>query len=437
MNGNKLKVAFLTSNLSELRGGPILLFNYAKALNRYINNIEAEVIDFEKKDTKESNLAIIKKQKDAPKINIQYLDGNTTIENKFLRSIRYIKSCLQDLRYMHGLCDSLYTLHWRRGSGKYQPALEYFLHIISRVLKSFDVIYAGAWSSMYTLAYGLYKEKTKNNQISALHAIYHPSSHKHFLSKVFEMLGFRYIIPRYDFVSCSTPFEVNYLGRFGNKNVYFLPETVDDEYIKRVARACPQNNGRPFTGIFIGAKSFWKGYYHVIISFNLLAKKVGYNNVKLIEVGRDVPLDTPINLINEAKKAYLELKSNGCIESHKFVSESTKIKKISESDVIIIPSLAETISLVTIEGWFLSKPSIIADIPTARSIVKYNGNGAFFVKFGSVDEITKILLSMYKDRSLLDKVGKRGYLIAQNLFSMQNVAFRLNWILRKIRGGIA
>ncbi|MCW4021392.1 MAG: glycosyltransferase family 4 protein [Candidatus Bathyarchaeota archaeon] len=430
MGRNKLKVVFVTSGLSELRGGPILLFNYATALNRYIEDVESEIVTFENKNAQTFNLSILKKQNDAPKISVHYVDIHKTMENKLSRSVLYTKTVLQDLSCVgrRALC----TLHMRRGSGKYLPAIKHILPVASKIFDSFDVVYAGAWSSIYAIAYIMHKKRIENAKICALHALYHPSLHEHLLSKLLELFGCKYVIPKYDFVSCSTPFEANYLERF-SQNVYFLPETVDDEYIKRQVSSDVNVDmaTHPFTGIFIGAKSWWKGYYHTLIAFNLLAKEVGYDKIKLIIVGRDVLMDAPADIVGLAKKSYLELSSNNCIESYDFVSESTKIKAIAESDIVMIPSLAETISLVTIEGWFLGKPSVIANIPTAKSIVKYNGNGAFIVRFGDIKELTEVLCSLYRNKPLLEKTGKKGKLIAQSLFSMRNVAYRIDGMFKK------
>jgi glycosyltransferase involved in cell wall biosynthesis len=274
----------------------------------------------------------------------------------------------------------------------------------------------GAWSTLYAFEAANLKGKLPYKTV--VHSIYHIMPKE--MLKWETCLG---ILSRVDAVTTSTPWEQNAFKSCGLSRVFFIGEGVDVDHIR--AKQLDHSAGDKFTITFLGPRSYHKGYYHGVLAVNNLCRRVGYHNVQMVVIGREIIEPVPLNLKRKALNAYKDLKQHGCIDEHSFVSEEEKIKYLCKTDVVLLPSIAETIPLVALEAWALEKPSLLCDIPTVRSVIGQEGNGALLVKFGDVAEIQKKLEVLYENKNLLASVGLRGYQILMNFGSLKNISERL------------
>lgn len=75
-------------------------------------------------------------------------------------------------------------------------------------------------------------------------------------------------------------------------------------------------------------------------------------------------------------------------------------------DYIVIPSRSDCFPLVQVEAMLHGKPSIVSNIPGARSLVKETGFGLIFKKNNVDDLADKIIMSIEKKASLLKNKDK-------------------------------
>ena len=234
-----------------------------------------------------------------------------------------------------------------------------------------------------------------------------------------------------DAVTTSTPWEEKLFKEQGLSEVYYVGEGVDVERIEEET-AKMQSEENVFTIIFIGAKDYGKGYYHTLLAVNELAKKVGYNKIRMIVIGRGNMIGAPSSLRDEVAEAYASLRKHESVEDYVFLSEREKLRHLKRAHVVLLPSKAETIPLVTLEGWALKKPSILGDIPTVRSFLEQDGGGAVLVDFADVQGIAQNLESFYANRDLLNAIGSRGHAILLKIGTLKYVSNRLASVYERI-----
>lgn len=371
-----MKVAFLTSRLSEVRGGGVLLCNYVKSLSRY-TSVDATVYSVERPGTDYSKLKHVFDGEIMAKIKFLELPQEEEMENKLFRGVKFLKNILLDVGEV-GISNIMHLALLRQGKNKYQPKLSLFKDLFLEHFRNYDIVHMGAWHGFYTFVAS--KLKGMLDSRTVVHSIYYDAS--------LGIIGWntcREILSKMDAVTTSTLWEEKIFRDGGLLNVYFIGECVDIDYIEREASQASEE--RTFTVIFVGAKDYGKGYHHALLAVNEFAKKVGYNNVRMICIGRGGLSGAPHGLQKCAFEAYSMLRQHGCIEDYTIVSECEKLRHIKRAHVVLLPSKAETIPLVTLESWALKNPSILCDIPTVKSVIGMDGNGVVLVNYGDIKGI--------------------------------------------------
>lgn len=422
-----MRVAFLTSRLSEIRGGGVLLCNYAKALLKY-SHVDATVYSLEKSHADYSKLRDVLDKNTMARVKFVEVPLEEKTKNKLSRALRFFEIVLRDVGET-GIRDVTHLWTLRRGRSKYLPKLTYFRDILLGCFTDYDIVHMSAWDSLYTFAASKLKDRLAFKTV--VHSIYHEIYHEAPLG-IMNWRTCKEILSRMDATTSSTPWEEQSFKEQGVSNVYFVGECVDIEYIEKETARMPAEDR--FTVIYVGAKEHKKGHYHALLAVNGFAKKFGYNNVRMIIIGRGNLAVAPLSLQKNAFEAYRMLKQHGCIEDYTFVSEREKLRHLKRAHVVLLPSKAETIPLVTLEAWALKKPSILCNIPTVRSVIGRDGDGAVVVSFGDVNGIVQKLEDFYEGQNFLRSVGLRGHDILMKYGSLKSVSARLLNVYEKILG---
>jgi glycosyltransferase involved in cell wall biosynthesis len=342
-------------------------------------------------------------------------------KNKLFKVIGFLKSVLFDIGEA-GIRDIMH-LGVLRNRHKYEPAITYFKNFLLERFADYDVVHMGAWHALYT--YAASKLKNILNFKTCVHSFYHGAS-----SGIMELNTCVEVLSKVNAVTTSTIWEKEYFERLGVPNVYFIGECVDIERIENETAKMPKEENE-FTVIYIGAKNHEKGYFHALLAMNEFAKKVGYKNVQMICIGRGSLFEAPSSLRKNVLEAYHTLKRHGTLEDYMFVSEAEKLWHLKRAHVVLLPSKVETIPLVTLEAWVLKKPSILCNIPTVKSVIRQDGNGAALINFGDINGTVKTLEKFYKNRDSLSSVGIKGHDVLMQYGTPKKVSTRLLHVYEK------
>lgn len=450
-----MKVAMLTAGLSKVRGGAVLLYNFARSLCLY-HNIATHVFSLET-DRVEPNklLSILPPCPDQLKLEFV----NVSVDNPFApfwnRSFSYIKHTVGDVIEYTGTAGwnamkpkALTSILSLRGTHKFGPPSSEITRLLYSLNGSFDIIYMGGWHAAYCTAVPFLRKHLISAYIThalssayIMHALLGPKIgmiEKPFSRKV-RSLGSKslltstcvFLLPHFDAVAVSTPYEYSYLRSMGLSNVYFVGEGIDLDFIKTNQEKYSQaaeamRNDHVKYILYLGARTYEKGYYHALAALKKVANKMGVNNIRFIVIGRKEKRSrAPQNLLREALEAYRWLKQSGVIVEYNYCSELEKYAIISLSDILLLPSMAETIPLATLEAWALKKPYIGAYLPTIASIVEHDGDGGYLVDRNDIESITETILRLLTNRKEAELVGKRGYEKVVTTYNLHSVAERL------------
>jgi glycosyltransferase involved in cell wall biosynthesis len=378
--------------------------------------VDAMVYSVEKPHADYSKLRDVFDKDTMARVKFVELPQEEKAENKLFRTFRFFDSVLRDVGEtgIKGV-----TLLWtlRRGREKYLPKLTYFRDLLLGHFVDYDIVHMGAWFALYTFEASRLKNKLPYKTV--VHSIYHDVP-----LGITRWRTCTQILSRINAVTTSTLWEEKSFKEQGLSNVYFVGEGVDIEHIESETAGMPSEED-VFTIVYIGAKEHGKGYYHALLAVNRFAKKVGYGKVRMIMIGRGNLSVAPLSLQKNAFEAYRELKQHECLEDYGFVSEREKLRYLKKAHVVLLPSKAETIPLVTLEAWALKKPSILCGIPTVKSVIGRDGNGAVLVNYGDINGMVQKLEDFYKNPDLLSSVGLRGHTILMEYGSLKSVSTRL------------
>jgi len=412
-----LKISYLTYGFTKSRGGPTLLFNFARA----VKNLSNASVEFH----------TIEDRKIRPRV--QVVSGvNTyfhqlaepTLEIGTLKSLfKSLATIVADTPYA-GVLDSFSFFHiiTRLGPLRYSSHPRDLVELIKMLSLRSDILHMGA----ATMPYVFLSATSKHERAKlVVHALFHPPFRALLdnisLKKLIYATDAIYwrsasdFIKKYlDAITTSTPYEMEMFKALGCSKTFFVGEGVDLCYLemkhrstKPLANNLRERLGRPLV-LYVGARNLQKGYYHTLLAFEKLIKS-GFKG-RLICIGKKapVPSETVIKISSHALKAEERLKKDGFLIDFGPASEDIKFAAMQASDVIVLPSYVETIPLVFLEAWYFKKPAVGFRIPTLASVIKKQGEGAFLVECGNIESLAETISFITSNQSYATEVGEEG-----------------------------
>lgn len=424
-----MKILYLTSNLSKIQGGPLLMFNFARSVKAIEPNNDIVLISLEEKLNKYSQIVRCN--------DIKVTSFQVGTSHGFCI---FTKSISRSLLSPLAMLDSYKTLNFNFDR----------INSLLKVARSkYDIIHGESWRAPYTVFWAfLLKDKIGKSKFIC-HVLFHPTIYvdpssiftklfgKKFsvpLRAFYERHSMKEILSRIDAITTSTPYEYEFLRKMNLSNVYFVGEGVDLDFIRSNANVISEKFReirRDLEGknvfLYIGGKSYLKGYFHFLEAIRLLVRQ--RKDVIALSVGKRNPND-PYSVAIE----YLEarLVNEGYLKTYENIGEIEKFAMIMSSDVVVLPSARETIPLVFLEAWAFKKPVIGSLLPTVSSVALSGGKSAHLVNFGNVKELKDAMDIMLEDKEYARHLGITGYRKIVEIYNLKSVGERLVKIYRKI-----
>jgi glycosyltransferase involved in cell wall biosynthesis len=413
----ELKVAYLTFGFSKLRGGPTLLFNFAKAVATLSNiSVEFHAIEDQK----------VQPVTQAPEgLNMQFHQLARAVPRRGpLRSLfESIAAIIADVPYA-GVLDSVSFFHVvsRLGPLRYSSPPYGLVKLIRSLSLGVDILHMGAATMPYTF---LSKISSGARAKLVVHALLHPPF-KAFLDdfslkkldKVVDTLYWRAsadFLKHLDAITVSTPYEMERFKALGCNKTFFVGEGVDLSYLekkkessKSFACVLRKRFGTPLL-LYVGARNLQKGYLHTLLALQKLIEKGFRGKLVCIGVRSPVPMEFLTKISARALRAEEKLKKLGFLVDFGAASEEIKFAALQASHVIVLPSYVETVPLVFLEAWYFRKPAIGFKIPTLASVVSRQGDGALLAECGSIESLTEAIDFMISNPSFASETGEKGW----------------------------
>ncbi len=195
-----------------------------------------------------------------------------------------------------------------------------------------------------------------------------------------------------------------------NSKTYMIPNGVDVKHIKEIK---PLKLKTSNNLIFVGNLVRIKGLDMLIEAFSIIKNQL--SNSKLLIVGNGNDEEYLKNLVSD-----LNLKDN--IEFLGFMSGDQKFSYIKSADILVLPSLWESLPIVVLEGMACGKPVVATNVGGIPFLIKDGVNG-LLVKPGNIEELAQKLLILLKNKSLQKEMGKQSLEMIKDL-SWSNIADR-------------
>ncbi|MDD3803646.1 MAG: glycosyltransferase family 4 protein [bacterium] len=152
-----------------------------------------------------------------------------------------------------------------------------------------------------------------------------------------------------------------------------------------------------FRILTLGNHNYWKGIETTLNAFRMVREKAPDAELKII--GR-----------MESKYAKIAERMDGVFVLGS-VSENEKRRSLNEADVFLLPSIAESLGIASLEAHSYGVPSIAAYCTGSMQIIKEKNNG-FLVPFGDYLLTFKIIMTLYENRRILERLKSETKKIA-------------------------
>jgi len=187
-----------------------------------------------------------------------------------------------------------------------------------------------------------------------------------------------------------------------SKNITILPMG----FTYSLPDKLPSKNKTP-TLIFLGRLAKSKGVPDAIKAFSFIQKK--FPKARLLVVGRGV-LEYESFLHEMVKKLGLEKQ----ILFKGFVGEEEKFNLLSQSHLILVPSVREGWGLIVPEANLVGTPAIVYNVPGLRDVTKNNRNGVV-VKAGSPKSLADAAIKLLSADKEYQQLSKSSQAYAKSL----------------------
>jgi len=185
--------------------------------------------------------------------------------------------------------------------------------------------------------------------------------------------------------------------------------------------------------IFVGAIVERKGVDWLVNAWCLLQKN--HPTAYLLLVGQDVFDGNDVNEV--ALNSFVDSIKTVIIQNRlnvHFAGKQLDVQKYFQcADVFVLPSRKEGFGNVILEGMASGLPVVVTHMDGVSLETVVPGENGFIVN--SVSELSQSLALLLSDKALAASMGRAGRKMAEDIFSMPNIAERYANVYREITGG--
>ncbi len=230
-----------------------------------------------------------------------------------------------------------------------------------------------------------------------------------------------------DGILVETPYEKGYLtSKLGIEayKVAVIASAVDMELSEAGAYGqvpLPQTvTGGGYKVLWLGRRAYRKGFYHVLSAMPYVWRRLPDATLMVAGPVAGKEFGGPLA---EASDEILSRNLNKRIFDFGVADDETRKRLLASCDVLVLPSLGETVPEVVLEAWAFKKPAICADIPTVRSVAG-EGEGIHYCRFGDVESVGRAIVDM-SDPEVRKRLGDKGNGIVRKSFTFDSFAKRV------------
>lgn len=189
---------------------------------------------------------------------------------------------------------------------------------------------------------------------------------------------------------------------FTKSRTFMIPNGIDLDAIHNIPALT--NNPKKHYIIYMGVLIPRKGVYTLLESFSLVKNQI--EDINLFIAGSGEAED-------ELKKTVKRLDLQNDVKFLGFVKGAKKYSYLKSSEIVILPSLWESLPITVLEGMGCGKPIIASDVGGIPYLVEDGFNG-FLIKPGDVEDLADKIILLLKNRPIAEEMGVKSGLKAKN-----------------------
>jgi glycosyltransferase involved in cell wall biosynthesis len=173
----------------------------------------------------------------------------------------------------------------------------------------------------------------------------------------------------------------------------------------------PEGSGRPV--VLLASRMLWdKGVGEFVDAARRL-KRDG-TDARFVLVGETDPAN-PATIPEKQLRSWV---AEGVVEWWGRREDMPHV--FAEAAIVCLPSYCEGLPKVLLEAAASGRPIVATDVPGCREIVRHRENG-FLVPVRDSEAIASAMLELLGDRSMRERMGRRGRQIVEDSFSVQQI----------------
>ena len=176
--------------------------------------------------------------------------------------------------------------------------------------------------------------------------------------------------------------------------------------------------------IILVARMLWDKGVGEFVEASIMLKQQG--------VEADFILVGSVDLGNPKSISVKQLKEWDKLSVIKWLGERADIAQLlTKSHIVVLPSYREGLPKSLLEAAAIGRPIVTTDVPGCREVVKDGENG-FLVPIKNSKKLSETIKKLINDPGLLAVMGKKGRLIAEREFSIEQVVDKTLELYSKI-----
>jgi len=180
---------------------------------------------------------------------------------------------------------------------------------------------------------------------------------------------------------------------------FMIPNGIDLETIPNIPAL---NNSKPFI-MYMGVLISRKGIYGLLDAFSLVKNEIEDICLFIAGSGQEE---------NNLRKTVKRLGLQKDVKFLGFLKEEKKYSYLKSSEIVILPSLWESLPITVLEGMGCGKPIIASEVGGIPYLVEDGFNG-FLVKPGDVKDLADKIAFLLKNKPMIEEMGVKSGLKAK------------------------
>jgi glycosyltransferase involved in cell wall biosynthesis len=270
--------------------------------------------------------------------------------------------------------------------------------LMKRIRKqNFDLIHFQGFHPLYCMAAVLCQRKCPTvitlHGISSVEMDYHIE--RNFIFRYFSKMIEKYAVSKIKNIIVVAPQIEKIINGMTGSKTFMIPNGVAISSIKEIK---PTKFNKENIIFFIGNLTKRKGVDVLIRSFCDVENSFSDSCLLIAGSGGEE---------EELKSLVQHLGLENKIKFLGFLKGNEKFSLMKSANILVLPSLWESLPIVVLEGMACGKPIIASDVGGIPYLV-HDGVNGFLIQPGEIKELSNKIITLLEDKKLQEKMGKES-----------------------------